>query len=693
MKIKEIELNNFRIYKGKNSLNLLPDKSKNMIIISGKNGYGKTTFLMSLVWCLYGKMMQKVDKLYAEEIVNHGNYQTYISSSINRLAKAEGENKFSVTVSFVDVDLPIEIPTKEIKIVRSFDTHTKNEDLKILINGVESEITRKYGYEKFITDFILPREIAKFFFFDAEKIVSLAEVHSSSQKKDLSKAYSEVLGIKKYEDLRNQIKDLLNNLKKESATAEERIKLNDLRKQFDNNEIIISENENRIEEINEEINQQAYDLDKIQGKLLQSGHTISDSEYEEMKSTKAVLVSKIQQLKKELSELYEYIPFGIAGNKMQEVAKQLKQEKEYKQNKFKIENVEQKTEIIVNKLNEIREIETNKRGEEFRINVKIQEFYNNTIRQLIQEHLYDTKVSLPLNFEEIHQFSDNEKKDFDNLVNHLQLSFKEQLKRISSDYEHSTYELTVLERKIRDAESNLQDLHIKELRESRKEISEKRDINNKEVGRLERENDDLKQENIKLKKEANKLSERIEVSDSKKSKEAKYKELINQLNKFIINFQNSKKKSLESSILKGLKSLLHMNLIQNVNVEITNDYVDILLFNKRNEEINKDSLSKGQQQIYASSLLKSLVEESEINFPVFIDSPMQKFDETHSENIIKHFYPNVSEQVIIFPLLNKELTIKEYDIIKPVIAKTYLIENINEDKSRFKEISVENLMN
>lgn len=136
-----------------------------------------------------------------------------------------------------------------------------------------------------------------------------------------------------------------------------------------------------------------------------------------------------------------------------------------------------------------------------------------------------------------------------------------------------------------------------------------------------------------------------------------------------------------------------MDLIHNVKVEITNDYVDILLFNKRNEEINKDSLSKGQQQIYASSLLKSLVEESEIYFPVFIDSPMQKFDETHSENIIRHFYPNVSEQVVIFPLLNKELTNKEFEFLKPVIAKTYLINNINEDISGFKEVKIDNLMN
>ena len=49
MFIKEIELNNFRIYKGSNKINLLPQDNKNIIVVSGKNGFGKTTFLMSLV--------------------------------------------------------------------------------------------------------------------------------------------------------------------------------------------------------------------------------------------------------------------------------------------------------------------------------------------------------------------------------------------------------------------------------------------------------------------------------------------------------------------------------------------------------------------------------------------------------------------------------------------------------------------
>ena len=68
MFIKEIELNNFRIYKGKNTITILPSEDKNIVLISGKNGFGKTIFLMSVVWCLYGKQMEKVDELYDKEI-------------------------------------------------------------------------------------------------------------------------------------------------------------------------------------------------------------------------------------------------------------------------------------------------------------------------------------------------------------------------------------------------------------------------------------------------------------------------------------------------------------------------------------------------------------------------------------------------------------------------------------------------
>ena len=80
MIIKEIELNNFRIYKGVNRISLSPKDDKNIVIVSGQNGFGKTTFLMSLVWCLYGKNMGQVDTMYQKEIADKGNYTKYMAT-------------------------------------------------------------------------------------------------------------------------------------------------------------------------------------------------------------------------------------------------------------------------------------------------------------------------------------------------------------------------------------------------------------------------------------------------------------------------------------------------------------------------------------------------------------------------------------------------------------------------------------
>lgn len=182
MKINKIHFKNFRIYKGDNEITFAPDAAKNISIVTGKNGFGKTTFLTSLIWVFYGKMMSEVKDKYKKDIKSAGGYDKFVKTLLNRDVKMEYENGdeiapiVSVEIELKDI-LIASIPCKSVVINRTYDLRTDIEELKVYIDGLENELTKEVSYEVFVNDFILPREIAKFFFFDAEKIVSLAQAN------------------------------------------------------------------------------------------------------------------------------------------------------------------------------------------------------------------------------------------------------------------------------------------------------------------------------------------------------------------------------------------------------------------------------------------------------------------------------------------------------------------------------------
>jgi DNA sulfur modification protein DndD len=129
MIINNIELENFRIYQGHNVVNLSPVEGKNIYVVSGKNGFGKTTFLMSLVWCLYGNQMERVDDLYKREITDKGGYTKYIVTSLNRQAKANDEDSFSVKLTITDAIIPA-LTCSELSIKRTYNVRTATESLE-----------------------------------------------------------------------------------------------------------------------------------------------------------------------------------------------------------------------------------------------------------------------------------------------------------------------------------------------------------------------------------------------------------------------------------------------------------------------------------------------------------------------------------------------------------------------------------
>jgi len=687
MIIKTIELYNFRIYKDQNIIELNPEPDRNIFIISGRNGYGKTTFLMSLVWCLYGKNMQEVDDLYKKEIADQGGYGKYIVNSLNRLARAEENYNFHVSITFSNVNIP-EVPCKEIIIKRSYNAKTSiSDEVEILIDGYPSELAKDVGPEIFIREFIMPIEIAKFFFFDAEKIVNLAEVNTAEQRRNLSKAYSEVLGIKKYEDIRKELESLQLKLRQETASASEKGELRKLEAEVEICEEKIKENLFKIGELREKRSEKNKESRDIQEKLIKAGSLITVEELQAFRIQEELLNSKLTLLQNELKESYDIIPFAIAGERFLDVYLQLENEGNFKAAQFKDENVND----VTNKI--LTDLLNTPKPEKLAIDHQVHEFYANTFKILIRKHFFADTPTLPADFKVIHEFSDSEKNELQALIGNIRYSFKESFKRITGDYNQARNELNAIKRRIKDAESNQEDPIIADYRKRKDELD--KDVIRIEdtISSLDREIGEFSNEKTQKGKLIETLSRKLKVSEENKEKDAIIARNIINLKEFITDFKAKKKESLELQILDGLNTLLHKKgFIKKVEVEIIGDDIDILLKNSRGEEIKKETLSKGEQQMFATALLRGLVEESDIQFPVFIDSPMQKFDEQHAENIVRYFYPNISDQVVIFPLIYKELNEREYNILSKHIAATYIINNLHEDKSELVPVKPESFL-
>ncbi len=683
MRISKIILHNFRIYKGENEVQFPADAERNIFIVSGFNGYGKTTFLTSLVWCLYGKQMQLVDAPFKERITAAGGYKNYLKQCLNRLAKSAGETDYSVTVVLEDVEIP-GVTVNEITIKRSFKGST--EKLDILIDGDKNELVKEVGSELFIQDFVLPKEIAKFFFFDAEKITSLAEMKTLEEKQQLNKAYSEVLGIKKYEDLRSNLVDIKHQYRKVSASDKEREELETLEQEvealtFEKNQL--EENLERYAETKMGLSKKS---DELQEDLIRSGTTLSPEELQELKDDRGRLKEKIARLKEEFKELLDLAPFAMLEPLVDEVAKQLDKERNANLTPEHIAILTDRFEAGLKKMESNKAIQKQFKGKE---GARVMTQIEMILRAELFEHANEQTKG---EGEMLHAFSDEEYHGFMALRNQIKGSYKDRVAQVTREMQLTESAQRSNRSKLLMAESKENTMLVQKMRENKKEVDHQLEQCVKDIGATEERLSALENEFASKERRRSELAKNVKLSDVYVEKDATTDRLIGELDEFIGKIKERKRASLQDKIKESLNLLMHKsNFVDRVEVRVDNDITDIHLFNARNEEITKDDLSKGEQQLYATSILKALVEESNIEFPVFVDSPLQKFDEHHSENVIQEFYPIISKQVVVLPLLNKEITEREYDLMKGRVNGAYLIENVQEDASRFIQVESEAL--
>lgn len=184
MLLQSIKLVNFRQFRNESIEFAEGADGKNVTIIIGENGTGKTTFAQAFFWCLYGEtefsdksMLNKIvaaelrpgqeAKVIVELKLHHGEVdytlireQTYRKDSANRL-KADN------TV--------FDIATKDSSGITNY----------VKKSQCESEIKS-----------ILPKELSRYFFFDGERIEKMSKDISTGKKAtDFAEAVKGLLGL------------------------------------------------------------------------------------------------------------------------------------------------------------------------------------------------------------------------------------------------------------------------------------------------------------------------------------------------------------------------------------------------------------------------------------------------------------------------------------------------------------------
>lgn len=703
MRIQDIILTNFRLYKGANKIAFKQDdEGKNIYLISGENGFGKTTFLHSLLWCLYGRLMSEIDDTARKEINNCGGYNSFLISNLNNNAKQYIESVgndtlmrikrsgyapdeediqsnaiYSIAITFSDISIP-SIPCKTITIIRSYDFIKQGEAIDVLIDNQKNELAQSIGNDVFINDFILNKDIARFFFFDSERIVALAETNTAEDRRRLASAYNEVLGVKKYEDLKHNLEALRLKFRKRTSDVESRNKLNAL---LDKNEKL----QNELQLVNDAIAAHESELETLrqrdkefQEKLLREGQGMTMDEYERQKAVLDKTREKDAAIREQLRDFIEYAPFAMTGDLLKRTIAEIS--KDY--------NAAKAAQNIANQNNLLQAIYDQLIGKLVPLagtqGTKMQAAVRDVLESFREED-QDYEPLLSVNRDEFNESQ--------SVYANLTTTYRVEFEHLADDYKKNKQVMSRVQQKLSSMQANESDEIIKQIRAQKSEIEKTIKKLDEEIRALFVKHGTILQELNMCKKHISEMSKKVSLDDSDVKKDALADELIESLDTFLRNLKEEKKVSLERRLKGVMNKLMHKeDFIGNVTVDVQEEGLDIILYTPDGKVIRKESLSKGEQQLYATSLLKALVEESGIEFPVFIDSPLQKFDKSHSSKIITEFYPSISKQVVLFPLLHKELTEDELEIMKPLVKSAYLIKN-EVDHSYFQQVPVDKLMN
>lgn len=185
MLIKSIELSNFRIFAGDQTVEFSTDCDKNVTVIMGDNGSGKTTFAQAFSWCLYGTTtFRNNDDLLSFTVRD--------SLEVGKIATVK------VCLTLVHNGREYRVSrTQDYRKDSSTSFHSSGSVLRVSYKAPDGqeEFIENESEKKSLINEIVPSSISSYFFFDGERVERMGNEIQEGRSQEFKVAVDNLLGL------------------------------------------------------------------------------------------------------------------------------------------------------------------------------------------------------------------------------------------------------------------------------------------------------------------------------------------------------------------------------------------------------------------------------------------------------------------------------------------------------------------
>ena len=650
MIFRRIELHNFGIYRGDHELQLDKIINKNITLVGGMNGRGKTTILDAIFITFYGK---RALPLIQDEVKN---YNSLMARFVNKSATDQWT---SVSVT---IDLEDDGPTV-LTIKRKWTLHRGKvvEELSVIKDGLEDKyLSDNWNY---YVEEIIPFGISRFFFFDNEQIAKIADDEAFNEIKDSIKA---VMGVTNIDKLLTDVHAVMKE-KQAKLTAESNDSTLDELKDV---EAGIMELEQKLAAIRMEragivprLEKTTADLESMEQRFWRSGGNLG-LKREEIEQEKARLVAEEEAIKQKQLALAvaPSTPLALCRNLVQQTYNMAKEAEGLKYAHYSRPLVEEIVGRISGKIESI-DIDAVTR-------LKLQLILAEELDRYPAEAV-DSGESV-LNPTSLHLL--------EKLIDNGFFEIVSQKKALIQQMEENESALLQIDAHL---SSNAEKSNAAELLAKIREYDRIRDNFRYEIDRLDQQFESINVQleglngrRIKLIKQ---IAEKENAGDDDERVLSYAAKTISVMETFKLRLQESKVKELEENITQCFKFLAQKEAMI-TSVEVDPSSLDIILRDYKGGVLLKSQLSAGEKQMFAIAIIWGLALSSGYKLPVVIDTPMARLDSAHRYNFINRYLPNASSQVIVLST-DEEVNGKYLEQLHEHIGTYYTLKYDEADKS------------